>query len=70
MAAWIAGFNMDLWRAVDDEGEVLDVPVQRRRDKAAARKPMRKLFRKRGFAPAVVTTGEPRPYAPPSLGSA
>jgi transposase-like protein len=26
---------MHLWRAVDDEGEVLDVLVQRRRDKAA-----------------------------------
>ena len=31
-----------LWRAVDDEGEVLDLLVQRRRDKAAAVKLMRK----------------------------
>jgi putative transposase len=34
------------WRAVDDEGEVLDLPVQRRRDKAAVEKLMRKLLRK------------------------
>jgi transposase-like protein len=34
------------WRAVDDEGEVLDLLVQRRRDKAAVEKLMRKLLRK------------------------
>jgi transposase-like protein len=31
--------------------------VQRRRDKAAALKLMRKLLKKQGFAPAVVVTG-------------
>jgi putative transposase len=36
--------------------EVLDVLAQLRRDKAAARKLMRKLLRKQGFAPAVVAT--------------
>ena len=41
MAVRIAGKQMYLWRAVDDEGEVLDVLVQRRRDKHAARKLMR-----------------------------
>src|SRR5918997_3352675 len=56
MVIRIAGKRMYLWRAVDDEGEVLDVLVQRRRDRAAARRPMRKLLRKQGFAPAVVTT--------------
>ncbi len=34
MAVRIAGKQMYLWRAVDSEGEVLDVLVQRRRDKA------------------------------------
>ena len=53
---------MYLWRAVDDEGEVLDVLVQRRRDKAAALKLMRKLLRKQGFAPNVVTTDKLRSY--------
>ncbi len=42
-----------LWRAVDDEGEVLDILVQKRRDKAAAVKLMRKLLKKQGFAPEV-----------------
>ncbi len=58
----IAGEQMYLWRAVDDEGEVLDVLVQRRRDKAAARKLMRKLLGKQGFAPVVVTTDKLRSY--------
>jgi len=52
MAVRIAGKQMHLWRAVDDEGEVLDVLVQRRGDKAAALKLMRKLLKKQGFAPA------------------
>jgi putative transposase len=43
MAVTIAGRQFWLWRAVDDEGEVLDLLVQRRRDKAAAVKLMRKL---------------------------
>ena len=42
--------------------EVLDVLAQLRRDKAAARKLMRKLLRKQGFAPTVVTTGKLRSY--------
>jgi putative transposase len=62
MAVRIAGEQMYLWRAVDSEGEVLDVLVQRRRDKAAALKLMRKLLRKQGFAPALVTTDQLRSY--------
>ena len=31
MVCWIGGRRMYLWRAVDDEGEVLDLVVQRRR---------------------------------------
>jgi putative transposase len=38
----IAGRGMYMWRAVDSEGEVLDVPVQQRRDKAAALKLLQK----------------------------
>jgi transposase-like protein len=45
-----------LWRAVDSEGEILDVLVQARRDKAAALKLMRKLLKKQGFAPSVLVT--------------
>ena len=56
------GRQLDLWRAVDDEGEVLEVLIQRRRNKAAARKLIRKLLRKHGFAPTQVTTGKLRSY--------
>ena len=62
MEVRIGGERVYLWRAVDDEGEVLDVLVQRKRDKAAARRLMRKLLRKQGFAPAVVTTDRLRSY--------
>src|SRR5277367_5941156 len=46
MAVIIGGRQFWLWRAVDDEGEVLDLLVQRRRNKAAAMKLMRKLLKK------------------------
>ena len=60
MAVMIAGRRFWLWRAVDDEGEVLDLLVQRRRDKAAAVKLMRKLLKKQGFAPEVLVTDKLR----------
>jgi putative transposase len=63
MVVRIAGETVYLWRAVDHEGEVLDVLVQRRRDKAAALKLMRKLLKKQGFAPAVVVTDQLRSYS-------
>src|SRR3954462_8643798 len=56
MVVRIAGRHMCLWRAVDHEGEVLEILVQRRRDKRAAIRLMRKLLRKQGFAPKQVTT--------------
>jgi transposase-like protein len=52
-----------LWRAVDDEGEVVDLLVQRRRDKTAAVKLMRKLLKKQGFAPDVLVTDKLRSYS-------
>lgn len=36
MVARIRDDPMYMWRAVDDEGEVLDVLVQKQRNKAAA----------------------------------
>ena len=36
MVVRIAGRRMDLWRAVDHEGEILDLLIQPRRDKRAA----------------------------------
>ena len=43
MVVRIAGLRMFLWRAVDDEDEVMDMLVQKRRNKAAALKLLRKL---------------------------
>jgi transposase-like protein len=62
MAVLIGGKQFWLWRAVDDEGEVLDLLVQRRRDKNAAVKLMRKLLKKQGFAPDVLVTDKLRSY--------
>jgi transposase-like protein len=62
MALMIAGRQFWLWRAVDDEGE-LDLLVQRRRDKAAAVKLMRKLLKKQGFAPDVLVADKLRSYS-------
>jgi transposase-like protein len=62
MAVLIGGKQFWLWRAVDDEGEVLDLLVQRRRDKNAAVKLMRKLLEKQGFAPVVLVTDKLRSY--------
>jgi transposase-like protein len=42
----IDGRLVYLWRAVDAEGEVLDVLVQSKRDERAAMKLMRKLLKK------------------------
>ena len=56
MVVSIGGQRMYMWRAVDSEGEVLDVLVQRRRDKAAALKLLRTLLKKQGFAPSVIVT--------------
>src|SRR5437660_7814675 len=56
MIVRIAGKRMYLWRAVDHEGEVLDMLVQRRRDKWAAVRLMRKLLKKQAFTPKLLTT--------------
>src|SRR3954465_7682089 len=63
MVVSIQGRRMYLWRAVDSEGEVLDLLVQPRRDKAAALRLLRKLIKKQGFAPAVLVTDKLRSYA-------
>ena len=52
----INGKNVYLWRAVDCEGEVLDVLVQSRRNKRAALKLMRKLLKSQGISPDAVMT--------------
>ena len=51
-----------LWRAVDAEGEVLDVLVQSRRDRRAALKLMRKLLKKYAMVPDRLVTDDLRSY--------
>jgi putative transposase len=56
----IDGRMVYLWRAVDAEGEVLDVLVQGKRNKQAALKLMRKLLKKYGFVPNKLVTDDLR----------
>ena len=58
----IDGRMVYLWRAVDAEGEVLDVLVQAKRDKHAALRLMRKLLKKYGFVPDFMITDDLRSY--------
>jgi transposase-like protein len=51
-----------LWRSVDAEGEVLDVLVQSKRNKAAALKLMRKLLKRYAFVPERLVTDDLRSY--------
>ena len=62
MVVRIAGKRMYLWHAVDHEGEVLDVLVQRRRDSRAALRLMRKLLKKQGFVAKLLVTDKLRSY--------
>lgn len=45
-----------LWRAVDNEGTVLDILIQRRRDTRAAMRLLRKLLRNQGIKPTQIVT--------------
>lgn len=62
MVVTINGRKHWLWRAVDQHGAVLDVLVQSRRDKAAAKRLMRKLLKRHG-RPRVIVTDKLRSYA-------
>ena len=66
----IAGKRMYLWRAVDSEGEVLDILVQSRRNKKAALKMMRGLLKKQGFVPVTFVTDKLPSYGNVRRGNA
>ena len=51
-----------LWRAVDQDGDVLDILVQSNRDKKAAKKFFRKLLKGLRYAPRVMITDRLRSY--------
>lgn len=59
----IGGRKHYLWRAVDQDGFVLDVLVQSRRDTKAAKRLLRKLLKKQGRAPRVLVTDKLKSYA-------
>ena len=52
----IGGKKHWLWRAVDQDGFVLDVLVQKRRDKRAAKRLLRKLLKRQTRVPRVMVT--------------
>lgn len=62
MVVRVRGRRMYLWRAVDDEGEVLDVLVQERRNKHSALKLLRKLLKNHGIHPETIITDKLASY--------
>ncbi len=58
----INGRTHYLWRAVDQEGEVLDILVQSRRDKKAAKRFFRKLLKGLQYVPRVIITDKLKSY--------
>jgi putative transposase len=62
MVLAIKGARHYLWRAVDQDGHVLDILVQRRRDKRAAKKFFRKLLKGLTYVPRVIITDKLKSY--------
>ena len=62
MVVRIGGQRMFLWRAVDDEGEVLDMLVQKRRNKKAAARLLRTLLKHQGVRPKAIVTDKLASY--------
>jgi putative transposase len=58
----INGKRHYLWRAVDQDGNVLDILVQCRRDKNAAKKFFRKLLKGLRYVPRVIITDKLKSY--------
>jgi putative transposase len=62
MVLTIKGERHYLWRAVDQDGTVLDILVQRRRNKRAAKKFFRKLLKGLTYVPRVIITDKLKSY--------
>jgi putative transposase len=58
----IHGKRHYLWRAVDQDGNILDILVQRQRDKTAAKTCFRKLLKGLTYAPRVIITDKLKSY--------
>jgi putative transposase len=59
----IQGNQHYLWRAVDQDGEMVDVFLQKRRDGKAAKRFFKRLLRKHQGEPSKVVTDKLRSYA-------
>jgi transposase-like protein len=59
----INGELVYLWRAVDQEGDTLEVLVQKRRNAKAARRFLRRLLKRLGYAPRAIVTDKLSSYA-------
>lgn len=62
MVVNIRGKRMYLWLAVDDEGEILDMIVQNRRDTAAALRLLRRLIWSQKMRPKEIVTDGLKSY--------
>ena len=58
----INGKQHYLWRAVDQDGEVVDVYLQAKRDGAAAKRFFRRLLRSHGGQPRKIVTDKLRSF--------
>jgi len=58
----LQGVQHYLWRAVDQDGVVLDILVQERRDAKAAKRFFRRLLKGLHYAPRVIVTDKLRSY--------
>jgi putative transposase len=58
----LKGQQYYLWRAVDADGTVLDVLIQRHRDTKVAHRFFRKLLKRQGFVPRVIVTDKLKSY--------
>ena len=59
----IRGLRQYLWRAVDQDGDVIDILVQARRDRHAAARFFRTLLKRQGRGPFRLITDKLRSYA-------
>ena len=59
----IQGRQQYLWRAVDEDGDVLDILVQSRRNQQAATRFFRKLLKRQGCEPRRLITDKLRSYS-------
>jgi putative transposase len=58
----IRGKSHYLWRAVDQDGDVIDILVTKRRDRQAAKRFFRKALKRQGQAPWQLVTDKLRTY--------